>query len=145
MSWPSWLDCRNTSSSPSLSASDWHIFSTSPSDVRPYTSGLRVPSRLRLGPLSTSTDVMVKLRSTEKERPDRRESARPPWTGRNASDQGFLPDALVLLAGNLRRALRAEVVEVDAVCLPRRERRDGHDDADAEGEAADDQRHVRAG
>src|SRR3954447_22970144 len=146
ISWPSWLDCRNTSSSSSLSASDWHIFSTSASDVWPYTSGLRVPSRFRLGPLSTSTDVMVGLRS-EKQEAAGPTGSRPGRRGRveRRSDRGFLADALVLLAGNLGRVLVAEVVQVHAVGLPRRERRDGRDDPDAEGDAPDDERHVRAG
>src|SRR4051794_4648884 len=120
MSWPSWLDCRNTSSSSSLSASDWHIFSTSASDVRPYTSGLRVPSRLRLGPLSTSTDVMVVSGRVKRGRPDRRESARPPWTGGTRSDRSFLAHAVVLGAGDLRRVLLAKVVQVHPVGLPGR-------------------------
>ena len=47
---------------PDFSASDRHIVSTSASEVLPYVSGLRVPSRFRLGPLSTSTDVMASLR-----------------------------------------------------------------------------------
>ncbi len=48
-----------STSRPSLPASSRHISSTSASVVLPYTSGLRVPSRLRLGPLRTSTDVMA--------------------------------------------------------------------------------------
>src|SRR4051794_9092324 len=59
----------------------------------------------------------------------------------STSDGGA--DPLVLLAGDLRGVLAAEVVEVHAVGLPRRERRDRRDDPDAEGETADDQRHVR--
>src|SRR3954447_9203175 len=143
ISWPSWLDCRNTSSSSSLSASVWHIFSTSASDVWPYTSGFRVPSRFRLGPLSTSTDVMAGFRS-EKQEAAGPTGSRPGRRGRaeRRSDRGFLADALVLLARNLGRVLHAEVVQVYAVGLPRRERRDRRDDPDPEGDASDDQRHV---
>src|SRR4051794_39495089 len=105
MSCPSWLDCRNTSSRSSLSASDWHIFSTSASEVLPYTSGLRVPRRFRLGPLSTSTVVMGNSPGGARTggRADG-SSARPRRTGVR-SDGGFLADALVLLARHLGRVL----------------------------------------
>src|SRR5688572_31831304 len=112
MSWPSWLDWRKTTSKPSLPASCRHISSTSAREVRPYTSGLRVPSRLRLGPLSTRTDVMA---SSSRGRSERR--VHP-----------GAPDTVVGLARHLRRALDTEVVEVDAERLARREGRDGRDD-----------------
>src|SRR3954468_20096790 len=123
MSWPSWLDCRNTRSRSSLSASDWHIFSTSASEVRPYTSGLRVPSRLRLGPFSTRTDVTVSLPSVrEEERPGRRGVGPAAVDGVVRSDGGRHADPLVLLAGHLRCLPVAEVVQVDPVGLPGRPR-----------------------
>src|SRR3954454_25205449 len=143
MSWPSWLDCRNTRSRSSLSASDWHSFSTSASEVEPYTSGLRVPSRLRLGPFSTKTEVMVALPSGKKERPGRRGGGAAAVDGGVGSDGGRDAEPLVLLAGHLGRVLLPEVVQVHAVGLARRPRRDRGDDPDPEGDAADDQRHVR--
>src|SRR6476661_6186827 len=101
---PSWLDWRNSTSNPSLSPSSRHIASTSASVVRPYTSGLRVPSWLRLGPLSTRTEVMG--------------ASSPP------SDAGRA-QAVVLLARNGLGVLLPEVVQVDPERLAGAVRRDG--------------------
>src|SRR4051812_48943596 len=113
---PSWLDWRNSTSNPSLPPSSRHIASTSASVVRPYTSGLRVPSRLRLGPLSTRTEVM-------------RASSRPSDARR--------AQAVVLFARDRLGVLLPEVVQVDAERLPGAVRRDGRDDREAQRDAAD--------
>src|SRR6476469_1296034 len=121
MSAPSWLDCRNSTSNPSLPPSSRHIASTSASVVRPYTSGLRVPSRLRLGPLSTRTEVM-------------RASSR--------SSDARRAQAVVLFARDRLGVLIAQVVEVDAERLTSAVRRDGRDDGQPERDAADRPDHV---
>src|SRR6185437_7883007 len=92
MSAPSWLDWRNSTSKPSLPPSSRHIASTSASVVRPYTSGFRVPSKLRLGPLSTRTEVMKAA---------------------SQSDRSLCPKAVVFLARDRLRVLVAEIVQVD--------------------------------
>src|SRR5690348_15322032 len=55
ISWPSWFDWRQSTATPSFSASSRHSFSTSCKVSAPYTAGSRVPSRLRFGPFSTRT------------------------------------------------------------------------------------------
>src|SRR4029079_8637726 len=95
---------------PSLPPSSRHIASTSASVVRPYTSGLRVPSRLRLGPLSTRTEVM----RASSRRSDARRA-----------------QAVVLFARDRLGVLLAQVVEVDAERLASAVRRDCRDDGQA--------------
>ena len=53
---PSWLVCTNASPSPKLSALAVHRFWMSCRVVGPYTSGWRVPSRLRFGPFNMRID-----------------------------------------------------------------------------------------
>src|SRR4029450_11610788 len=136
ISWPSWLDCRKSTSSPSLPPSARQRSATSARVVVPYTSGLRVPSRLRFGPFRTSTEDMAP-RSWE--RPRRRLS------GGAAGGSHGRAHPLVLLCRHRGGVRRAEIVQVDPEGLAGAERRDGGDDRAPEGERADDQRNVRAG
>src|SRR5690242_2043125 len=116
MSAPSWLDCRNSTSNPSSPPSFRHIASTSARVMCPYTSGLRVPRRFRLGPLSTRTEVM--------------DASCPPSDARRAQ-------AFVLLARDGLGVLLPEVVQVDPERLPRAVGGDRRDDRQPERDAAD--------